>query len=137
MRGEAEAEAIRMRGLAEAEAMKQKAESWKEYGQAALIQQLYETLPEVARAVAEPLSKTERIVVISTGGGSSDGTGASKVTQDVTNTIAQLPVLIESLTGIDILGTLKNLPGIVTLEEQDPGKSGSGKGTSPSDPKGT
>ena len=116
LRGAAEAEAIRARGLAEAEAMAQKADAWKQYGQAALIEQLFATLPELANAVAQPLAKTERIVVISAGGNSAEGAGASKVTRDVTNTIAQLPELIQSLTGIDIVGTLKNLPGVVAAE---------------------
>ena len=115
VRGEAEADAIKARGLAEAEAMQRKAEAWKQYGQAALIEQLFQSLPEVARAVAEPLSKTERIVMIS-GGGDSAGVGASRVTKDVTNIIAQLPAVVEALTGIDVLATLKNLPGVRTVD---------------------
>jgi flotillin len=113
-RGEAQADAIRAQGLAEALTMDKKADAWKEYGQAAMIQQLFETLPEVARAVSEPLAKTDSIVVISNGGSDGSGAGASKVTQDVSNTIAQLPALVQSLTGIDLIGTLKNLPGIVS-----------------------
>lgn len=116
---EAEAEAIRMRGTAEADAMRLKAEAWKEYGQAAVIQQLLESLPEVAAAVAQPLSKTDRIVVIGGGGGDGGGTGTSRVTRDVTNIIAQLPEVVESLTGIDILGTLKGLKGIKTTGERE------------------
>lgn len=114
---EAEAEAIRMRGTAEADAMKLKAEAWKEYGQAAVIQQLLETLPDIAAAVAQPLSKVDRIVVIGGGGGDGGGTGASRITRDVTKTIAELPEVVEALTGIDILGTLKGLRGIKTTNE--------------------
>ena len=113
-RGEAEAESIRAQGLAEAEAMDKKADAWKGYGQAAMIQQLFESLPRVADAVAQPLAKTDSIVVISNGGDNGAGTGASKVTQDVSNTIAQLPALVQSLTGVDLISTLKNLPGIVS-----------------------
>ena len=117
LRGQAEADAIRARGLAEAEAMRVKAEAWKEYGQAAMIQQLLESLPQVAAAVAQPLSKTERIVMISGGGsGDSGGVGASRLTRDITNIIAQLPAAVEALTGIDLLGSLKNLPGVLTTE---------------------
>ncbi len=117
LRGEAEADALRARGLAEAEAMKRKAEAWKEYGQAALIQKLFEDLPAIAGAVAQPLAKTERIVVIGGGGSSSDGAGASKITRDVVNTIAQVPVIVEALTGIDIVASLKSLPGVKTVDE--------------------
>ena len=118
VRGQAEADAIKARGLAEAEAMQRKADAWKEYGQAALIEQLFESLPKVAEAVAQPLSKTERIVMISGGNGESSGMGASRLTSDITNIISQLPAVVEALTGIDVLGTLKNLPGVRTTDEQ-------------------
>ena len=93
--------------------MKRKAESWKQYGQAALLQPLLESLPQLVSAAAQPLAKTDKIIVVSSGGSNSEGTGVSKITRDVTNIVAQLPTLIESLTGIDILATLKNLPGVV------------------------
>ena len=115
-RGEAEADAIRAQGLAEAQAMNKKADAWKEYGQAAMIQQLFDSLPDVAGAVAQPLAKTDSIVVISNGGDNGSGAGASKVTQDVSSTIAQLPALVQSLTGVDLISSLKNLPGIVSDE---------------------
>jgi flotillin len=134
LRGQADADAIRARGLGEAEAMTRKAAAWKEYGQAAMIQQLFESLPAVASAVAMPLSKTDRITVISTGGSDADGAGASKVTRDVTNIIAQLPALLESLTGVDILGTLRDLPGIVTTQEASSQQPASGDGTTPVEP---
>ena len=139
LRGQADADAIMARGLAEAKAMTRKADAWKEYGQAAMIQQLFESLPAVASAVAMPLSKTDRITVISTGGGDGDGdgAGASKVTRDVTNVIAQLPALVESLTGVDVLGSLKNLPGIVTTQEAGSEQPASGDGTTPEGPKAT
>ena len=119
VRGQAEADAIRAKGLAEAEAMQRKADAWKEYGQAALIEQLFQTLPQVAEAVAQPLAKTERIVMISGGNEDSAGVGASRLTRDVTNVVSQLPSVIEALTGIDILGTLKNLKGVKTTDELD------------------
>ena len=119
VRGQAEADAIRAKGLAEAEAMQRKADAWKEYGQAALIEQLFQTLPQVAEAVAQPLAKTERIVMISGGNDDASGVGASRLTRDVTNVVSQLPAVIEALTGIDILGTLKNLKGVKTTEELD------------------
>jgi flotillin len=120
-RGEAEADAIRARGLAEAEAMRVKAEAWKEYGQAAMIDTLLESLPEVAAAVAQPLAQTDRIVMIS--GGDNGSIGASKLTNDVTRVVSQLPDLVESLTGIDILGTLKNLQRVATTDDLSNGRA--------------
>jgi flotillin len=120
-RGEAEADAIRARGLAEAEAMRVKAEAWKEYGQAAMIDTLIESLPDVAAAVAQPLAQTDRIVMIS--GGDNGSIGASKLTNDVTRVVSQLPDLVESLTGIDILGTLKNLQRVATTDDLSNGRA--------------
>jgi flotillin len=108
-RGIAEAEIIRARGLAEAEAMEKKAAAWQQYNQAAIIQQLIEVLPELAAAIAQPLAQTDRIVII---GGNGDGTGASKLTADVTNIVAQVPATVEALTGIDLMQALQSLPGI-------------------------
>ncbi len=108
-RGMAAAEVIRAKGEAEAEAMRQKAAAWANYNEAAVMQLLIEKLPEVVRAVSEPLSKTDKITIISTGG---DGLGASKVTQDVINVVAQLPPLVESLAGVDIKELLKKVPGL-------------------------
>ncbi len=116
--GQAEADAILAKGIAEAEAMERKAAAWKEYGQAALIEQLFETLPKVAEAVAQPLSKTEKIVMISGNGDDSSGIGASRITRDVTNIVSQLPAVIDALTGIDVLETLKDLPAFKLTSNQ-------------------
>ncbi len=93
--------------FSEAEAMAKKAESWKAYNQAAVTQLIIEKLPELARAIAEPLAKTEKIVVINSGG---ESAGASKITKDVTNVIAQLPPVIEALSGIKLEDLVTKLP---------------------------
>lgn len=101
LQGMAEVDIIRERGKAEAEAMMKKAEAFKQYNEAAMAQMIIEKLPEIARAVAEPLSKTEKIVIVDSGSG--DGKGASKVTGYVTDIMAQLPETIEALTGIKVM----------------------------------
>lgn len=108
-RGLAKAEVIRAQGFAEAEAMAKKADSWKQYNEAAITQMFIEVLPELARAIAEPLTKTERIVVVNTGG---EGGGVSKITGDVAQIIAQLPPVVEALSGVNISELIKRLPGI-------------------------
>ena len=55
------------------------------------------------------MTQTEKIVIISNG---SDGAGASKLTGDVTNIIAQMPATIEALTGVNLEKALQTLPGI-------------------------
>jgi flotillin len=104
----AEAESIRVRGKAEADAMQQKAESFKAYNEAAVYQMLIEKLPELARAVSEPLSRIDRITIVDAGG---DGDGASKVTGQVAKIIAQLPEVVESLGGVDLKKLAKKLAG--------------------------
>jgi len=121
-KGLAEAEVIRAQGFAEAEAMQKKAEAWQQYNQAAIIQQLIDSLPEVARAIAEPLARTERIVIVSTGG-DGVGAGASRLTQDVANIIAQVPATVEALTGLDLIRALQELPGVgQAMKKEDKSK---------------
>ncbi|WP_119072191.1 flotillin family protein [Aggregatilinea lenta] len=108
IKGEAEADAIRARGLAEAEAMQQKAAAWANYTQAALVQQLIDRLPEVAAAVSAPLAQTERIVIVSSGDGK--GAGASKISGDIANIIAQVPATVEALTGLNLIDALNRVP---------------------------
>jgi len=112
MQGQAEAEAIQAKGLAEAQAMMKKAEAFKQYNDAAVIQMLIERLPEIAKNIADPLTQTEKIVVIDNGGGANGGkSGASKVAGYVTDIIAQLPETVEALTGVNLIEVLKNATG--------------------------
>ena len=91
--------------------MEKKADAWKEYNEAAIIQQLIEQMPEVANAIAQPLAKTDSITVISTGG-NGQGSGASAVAQDTANMVAQIPALVKALTGIDLIELIKELPAM-------------------------
>ncbi len=105
LEGMAEVDIIREKGKAEAEAMMKKAEAYKQYNDAAVTQMIIEKLPEIARAVAEPLSKTEKIVIVDSGNGS--GKGAAKVSGYVTDIISSLPETIEALTGVDLTSAFK------------------------------
>src|SRR6184192_2474179 len=98
--GEAEAEIIFKKGEAEAKAMNVKAEAYQEYNQAAVIDKLITSLPDVVAALATPLSKVDKITVVSTGNG--DSAGVSKVTADITKMAAQVPALFEALSGMDL-----------------------------------
>jgi flotillin len=109
-KGLANAEVTQATGAAEATAMAKKADAWNAYNEAAIAQMLIEKLPEIARAIAEPLAKTEKIVIVSTGDG--QGAGAQKITQDVTQMIAQIPPVLEALTGIKIQDMISKLPTI-------------------------
>ncbi|MEK7686039.1 MAG: SPFH domain-containing protein [Verrucomicrobiota bacterium] len=116
-RGLAEASIIEAQGKATAEAMRMKAESFKQYNEAAVIQMIVQVLPEVAGKISEPLAKTEKMVIINSGSGS--GGAASKVTGEVAHIIAQLPPIVESLTGIKLEQLLSKVPGIRTGKDKD------------------
>jgi flotillin len=107
LEGSAEVDILKAKGIAEAEAMRKKAESWGEYNQAAVYQMFVDMLPDIARAISEPLSKVEKIVIV---GGSGDGPlGASKITGEVGRIMAQLPTIVESLGGTELKNLLTNI----------------------------
>ena len=109
-KGEAEADIIFKKGDAEARAMNVKAEAFQEYNQAAVIDKLLTAMPEIVAALASPLSKVDKITVVSTGNGSS--TGMHKVTSDLTDIAAQVPALVEALSGVpmtDLLAKVRKL----------------------------
>ena len=105
--GEAEAEIIFRKGEAEAKAMNIKAEAYQEWNQSAVVDKLITGMPEVVRALTEPLSRVDKITVVSTGG---DSTGMNKITGDLTQIAAQIPALFETLSGVqmkDLLGKVR------------------------------
>ena len=80
--GLAEAKAIEAQGLAEAVAIKEKAAAWREFNDAARLQTILERLPSIIeasapvfQAVAEPLGKIDKIVMIDQGNGNGNGNG--------------------------------------------------------------
>src|SRR6201981_3237893 len=119
--GEAEAAIIFKKGEAEAKAMNIKAEAYQEYNQAAVFDKLITGLPDVVRALSEPLSKVDKVTIVSTGG---DGAaGAYKLTGDVTKIVAQVPALFEALSGMqmsDLLSKVRLIGDKAPKPEQPP-----------------
>jgi len=109
-KGEAEADIIFKKGEAEAKAMNIKAEAYQEYNQAAVVDKLITGLPEVVSALAAPLSKVDKITIVSTGNG--DAAGAYKITGDVAKMAAQVPALFEALSGMDFATLMAKVRGI-------------------------
>ena len=109
-KGEAEADIIFKKGEAEAKAMNIKAEAYQEYNQAAVVDKLITGLPEVVAALATPLSKVDKITIVSTGNG--DSAGVHKITGDITKMAAQVPALFEALSGMDLKQLMSNVRGI-------------------------
>src|SRR6201997_567752 len=108
--GEAEAEIIFKKGEAEAKAMNVKAEAYQEYNQAAVIDKLFASMPEVVKALASPLANVDKITIVSTGNG--DAAGMNKITGDITKMAAQVPALFETLSGMplsELLGKVRQI----------------------------
>jgi flotillin len=105
LEGEAEAGRIRDKGLAEAEAMTKKAAAWDKYNEAAILEMYLKVLPEVVKAIAEPLARVDKIVVV---GGSDKSLGTTKITAQIAEVLAQVPDVVKSLTGADIKKFLKD-----------------------------
>src|SRR5207244_1313601 len=97
--GEAEAEITFKKGEAEAKAMNVKAEAYQEYNQAAVVDKLISMMPQIIKELAAPLANVDRITVVSTGG---DTSGMNKITGDITSMAAQVPALLETLSGMQM-----------------------------------
>ena len=93
--GRAEAEAIRAKALAEAEGIDKKAEAMKKYGEAAVVEMIMAALPEIAKNVAEPLSKVDKITMYGEG-------NSAKLLADIINGTTQVTEGIGAGMGIDI-----------------------------------
>jgi flotillin len=107
LQGEAEANIIFQKGDAEAKAMNVKAEAYQEWSQAAVVDKLITNMAEIVRAMADPLSKVDKITIVSTG---NDGvTGANKITGEMTKIAAQVPALFEALSGMNLQELMSNV----------------------------
>jgi flotillin len=83
--------------------MLKKAQAWDKYNQAAILEMYLKMLPELAKSVSEPLSKVDKIVVVS----GDKNLGTTKITSQVGEILAQMPDVVESLTGVDLKKYLK------------------------------
>ena len=112
--GEAEAEAIRLKALAEAEGIDRKAEAMKKYGEAAVIEMIMGALPEIAKNVAEPLSKVDKITMYGEG-------NSAKLLSDIVNGTTQVTEGISAGMGIDIKSLIMGaLGGKMAADNNNP-----------------
>jgi flotillin len=89
-------------------------------------------LPEIAAAISEPLSRAGATTIISNGNGH-EGTGASRLSQDVVQVLSQLSPIMEQLAGVDLkrflqdvskipaaVGSRADNEGLVRVDSQTP-----------------
>ena len=101
---EQEAEGIRARGIAEAEAIEKKAEAQKKMGEASVLEMYLKALPEVVKNAAEPLARTDRIVMYGDG-------NSTKIVKDVMSSANQIMEGMKESTGIDISSLIAGAVG--------------------------
>ena len=104
IQGDVEAELIQKVGKAEADALRQKAESLNAHSQPAMLQMMFDKLPELAREMAAPISKIDKIVMVSNDG----KLGTSKITGELATMMSQLPMVVKEMSGFDLEAWLKN-----------------------------
>ena len=99
-KAEAEAAAIKAKGEAAA-GIDKKAEAMKKYGEAAVIEMLCKMYPEVARAIAEPLGKIDKITMYGDG-------NTARLTEDVTKSFKQTIDGLSDSLGVDLNSVATN-----------------------------
>ena len=97
--GDAKAFAVEAKAKAEAEQMAKKADAWNEYGKAALMDMMLKMMPKVAAEIAEPLSKANKVTMISD---NASDIGASKLTGEVLSIMGAIPDTVHKMTGVNI-----------------------------------
>lgn len=100
--GKAEASAIKAKALAEAEGINAKAEAMKKYGEAAILEMYFNKLPEIAKNVATPLEKVDKITMY----GNSQN---AKLLGDIINATTQVTDGLTESMGIDVKSFIKNI----------------------------
>ena len=98
----------------------EKAEAMKKYGEAAIIEMIMQALPEIAKNVAEPLSKVDKITMYGEG-------NSAKMLQDIINSTTQVTEGLAQGMGIDVKALLSSIVGakIASNTLEDPQKSDS------------
>jgi flotillin len=90
--------------------MNVKAEAYQEYNQAAVLDKLFASMPEIVKALAAPLANVDKITIVSTGNG--EAAGMNKITGDIAKMAAQVPALFETLSGMplsELLGKVRQI----------------------------
>ena len=104
LQGGAEAAIVLTKGEAEAKALGLRADAYKQFNEAAIIQTILAALPEIVRAAAEPMSHIDSLTVMST-------EGATDVVRTATRAVTESAAVIKGLTGLDITHLMRGAMG--------------------------
>jgi flotillin len=95
LEGGAEAQIVLTKGEAEAKALAMRADAYKQFNEAAIIQTVLAALPEIVRAAAEPMGHIHSLTVMS-------ADGASDIVKNATRAMIESTTAIKGLTGLDV-----------------------------------
>ena len=95
LEGGAEAQIVLTKGEAEAKALAMRADAYKQFNEAAIIQTVLAALPEIVRAAAEPMGHINSLTVMS-------ADGASDLVKNATRAMIESTTAIKGLTGLDV-----------------------------------
>ncbi|CAH8452095.1 unnamed protein product [Schistosoma guineensis] len=119
LKGIAKAEAMEAVGRAEAERMRLRAEAYSKYGDAAILNLILDTLPQIAAEVAAPLSKTKEIVIMNGSNGEpATLQSLTNLGKDFTTLVGTVPHAIRALTNVDLSQTISKIPGAKVVPPQ-------------------
>lgn len=104
LKGLAEAKSIEAQGLAVAAGIEAKAEAMGKYNDAAVMEMYFNTLPEVAKSIASPLSQVDSITMYGEG-------NSAKMIQDMTVSMSQVMDGVSSGLGFDAKSLIAGLIG--------------------------
>jgi flotillin len=95
LEGGAEAQIVLTKGEAEAKALAMRADAYKQFNEAAIIQTVLAALPDIVRAAAEPMGHIHSLTVMS-------ADGASDLVKNATRAMIESTTAIKGLTGLDV-----------------------------------
>jgi flotillin len=104
LEGGAEAQIVLTKGEAEAKALAMRAEAYKQFNEAAIIQTVLSALPDIVRAAAEPMGHINSLTVMS-------ADGASDLVRNATRAMVESTTAIKGLTGLDVPGLIGGAMG--------------------------
>src|SRR6266851_5056165 len=104
LEGGAEAQIVLTKGEAEAKALAMRAEAYKQFNEAAIIQTVLSALPDIVRAAAEPMGHINSLTVMS-------ADGASDLVRNATRAMIESTTAIKGLTGLDVPGLIGGAMG--------------------------
>jgi flotillin len=130
LQGSAEAAVVFTKGEAEAKALGMRADAYKQFNDAAIIQTVLAALPDIVRAAAEPMQHIDSLTVMS-------ADGASEMVKNTSRVVAESATAIKGLTGLDVpslIGGAMRSGALAGMRSEDGERGGNAKQPAPPPP---